>query len=65
MKTVKIFQITAVILLGVAAYFLWLGNTDGTFAALVLSGCAYFLGLRFQIKERLKTRAEAETKEKE
>ncbi|MGI9034850.1 MAG: hypothetical protein ACR2GD_02310 [Pyrinomonadaceae bacterium] len=65
MKTARIFQILAVILVGVAAYFLWLGNKDGAFVALVLSGCAYFLNLRFQIKESLKNRTEAEIKEKE
>lgn len=54
MKIARIFQILAVILLGIAAYFLWLGNRDGIFVSLVLSGCAYFLSLRFQIRERLK-----------
>lgn len=56
MKIEKIFQILAVILVGVAAYFLWSGNTDGVFVSLVLAGCAYFLNMRFQIKERLKAR---------
>ncbi|MGI8468290.1 MAG: hypothetical protein ACR2N3_07545 [Pyrinomonadaceae bacterium] len=58
MKTTRIFQIAAVILVGVAAYFLWLGNKDGVFVSLVLSGCAYFLNLRFQIKESLKNHKE-------
>lgn len=56
MKTARSFQILAVILVGIAAYFLWLGNTDGVFVSLVLGGCAYFLSMRFQIKERLKAR---------
>lgn len=59
MKTQRIFQITAVILLGIAAYFLWLGIRDGVFVSLVLSGCAYFLSMRFQIKERLKNSNDA------
>lgn len=61
MNIARIFQILAVILLGVAAYFLWLGNRDGIFVSLVLSGCAFFLSMRFQIKERLKNR-DAENK---
>ena len=63
MKTHRFFQVTAVILVGIAAYFLWLGNTDGVFVSLVLSGCAYFLNMRFQIKESLKSRAAAENQE--
>lgn len=52
----RLFQITAVILIGVAAYFLWRGNTDGTFIAAVLGAVAFFLSVRFQVKERLKQR---------
>ena len=52
----RIFQITAVILIGVAAYFLWRGNTDGTFVAAVLGAVAFFLSVRFQMKDRLKLR---------
>ena len=61
MKINRIFQIITVILVGVAAYFLWTENKDGIFVALVLGGCAYFLSMRFQIKDRLNTR----TKEKQ
>ncbi len=50
----RFFQITAVILIGVAAYFLWNGNTDGAFIAAVLGAVAFFLSVRFQVKERLK-----------
>ena len=64
MKINRIFQIVAVILVGIAAYFLWLENRDGVFVALVLSGCAYFLSMRFQIKERLKISTETEAREK-
>ena len=58
----RIFQITAVILIGVAAYFLWRGNTDGVFVSAVLGAVAFFLSVRFQVKERLKQR-ENETAE--
>ncbi len=58
----RLFQITAVILIGVAAYFLWTGNTDGVFIAAVLGAVAFFLSVRFQVKERLKQR-ENETAE--
>ena len=50
----KVFQITAAILIGVAAYFLWQGNKDGTFVAAVLGAVAFFLSIRFQVKGRLK-----------
>jgi uncharacterized membrane protein len=52
----RLFQILAVILIGVAAYFLWTGNKDGTFIAAVLGAVAFFLSIRFQVKERLKQR---------
>ncbi len=58
----RLFQILAVILIGVAAYFLWTGNKDGTFVAAVLGAVAFFLSIRFQVKERLKQR-ENETTE--
>lgn len=51
-----LFKILAVILLGVAAVFLWLKNWDGVFAAAVLSAVCYFLNMRFQIKARINRR---------
>jgi hypothetical protein len=45
-----------VILIGVAAYFLWVGNKDGGFVSAVLGAVAFFLSIRFQVKERLKQR---------
>lgn len=52
---VGFFQILAVILGGVAAYFLWQGNSrDYTFVAAVLAAVSFFISMRFQIKERLK-----------
>lgn len=58
----RTFQILAVLLIGVAAYFLWQKNTDGVFISAVLGAVAFFLSFRFQVKERLKQR-EGETAE--
>ncbi len=55
---VKLFQILAAILTGVAAFFLWQGNYDGVFLFAVLSSVSYFLSFRFQVKERLDKREE-------
>jgi hypothetical protein len=52
----RFFQITAVILAGVAAYFLWAGNKDGVFVTAVFAAVAFFLSIRFQVKERIKRR---------
>ncbi len=67
---VGFFQILAVILGGVAAYFLWQGNSrDYTFAAAVFAAVSFFISMRFQIKERLKgyeaERLEEEEKRRE
>ncbi|HLA94366.1 MAG TPA: hypothetical protein VK612_01505 [Pyrinomonadaceae bacterium] len=48
----RIFQILAVILAGVAAYFLWKGNKDATFVSIVLGCISFFLSVRFQVKAR-------------
>ena len=50
---IRAFQIAAVILAGVTAYFFWTGNKDGGFVAVVLSACCLFLSIRFQAKKRL------------
>lgn len=52
----RLFQILAVILIGVAAFFLWRGNTDGVFVAAVFGAVCFFLSFRFQVKERLEQR---------
>ncbi len=49
----KFFQILAVILIGVAAFFLWQGNGDGAFIAAVFGAVAFFLNIRFQTKIRV------------
>lgn len=56
----RIFQIVAVILAGIAAYFLWQGNGDGAFVSAVLGAVSFFLSVRFQVKERNKQREEEE-----
>ena len=53
MNLERIFQITAVILIGVAAFFLWKGNNDGLFIAAVIGAVSFFLSIRFQVKGRL------------
>ena len=58
-----IFQVLAVILGGIAAYFLWSDNFDWAFAFVVFAICSYFIGMRFQIKARLEERKAAETQE--
>ncbi len=52
----RIFQISAVILAGVAAFFLWNGNNDGAFVSIVLACVAFFLSVRTQVKERNRIR---------
>ena len=58
----RLFQILAVILAVVAAYFLWAGNRDAFFASAVFAAVSFFLSIRFQVKERNRIR-EAERKE--
>jgi hypothetical protein len=50
---VRILQILAVVLAGIAVYFLWAGDKDTVFVAFVLSACCLFLSIRFQAKARL------------
>ncbi len=62
------FKILAVILAGVAAYFLWTGNNDGAFVSVVFGSVSFFLSIRFQVKERMDERAaerEAERRREE
>ena len=53
---VRFFQILAVVLAGIAAYFYWQNNIDYMFVAAVLGAVSFFLSVRFQVKERLGTR---------
>jgi hypothetical protein len=56
MKAERIFQVIAVILAGIAAYFLWTKNNDGAFVSAVLGCVSFFLSVRFQVKERNQAR---------
>jgi hypothetical protein len=59
---IRIFQILAVILAGVAVFFWWKENTDWAFASGVFAASSYFLSLRFRMKERvMQADAERET----
>ena len=61
----RIFQILAVILAGVAAYFLWTGNNDGAFVSVVLGCVSFLLSVRFQVKDRTRIREMERLKEHE
>jgi len=50
------FQILAVILIGVAAFFLWKGNSDAGFVAAVLACVSFLISTRFPVKERVEKR---------
>ena len=52
----RLFQILAVILAGIAAFFWYRGNNDALFVAAVLGAVCFFLSYRFQVKERIKQR---------
>jgi hypothetical protein len=57
---IRAFQILAVVLIGVAAYFFSRDNLDAAFIAAVLAACAFFMNVRFQIKRRIDVRRQAE-----
>ena len=52
----RLFQILAVALAGVAAYFLFSGRPDAAFVTAVLGVCAFFLAIRFPMKQRNRVR---------
>ncbi len=56
----RIFQIAAVILIGVAAFFLWKGNNDWMFVSAVVGAVCFFLSVRFQVKGRMQQREKQE-----
>ena len=61
----RVFQILAVVLAAVAAYFLWAGNNDGAFVSAVVGCVAFFLSIRFQVKERNRLREEERERARE
>lgn len=50
MKIETVFQILAVVLAGVTAYFFYTAHRDAAFVSAVLGCCAFLLSLRFQAK---------------
>lgn len=60
-----VFRILAVILTGIAAYFLWRKNGETAFVSAAFGAVAFFLSLRFQVKERLKKEEETRRQEDE
>ncbi len=52
----RIFQGLAVVLIGVATFFVREGNTDAVFVAAAFGAVCFFLSVRFQIGERVKRR---------
>ncbi len=59
----RLFQLLAVVLIGIAAFFLWRSNNDAMFISAVLGSVCFFLRYRFQVKERMEQR-EKEKQEK-
>jgi hypothetical protein len=53
----RIFQALAAFLAVAAGYFLWADNRDALFVSAVLGAVAFFLSIRFQVKERNRRRA--------
>ncbi len=52
----RFFQILAVILVGVAAVFLWRREFDAVFISAVVGAVCFFISVRFQVKDRIKNR---------
>jgi hypothetical protein len=59
------FKILAVILGGVAAYFLWTGNADRAFASAVFGAVSFFLSVRVEVKKRNTIREAERLREEE
>lgn len=60
----KLFQILAVILIGIAAFFFWRGNYEAVFVAAVFGAVCFFLSVRFEVGKRVNLRAEREKERK-
>ncbi|HMQ03770.1 MAG TPA: hypothetical protein PKD26_07630 [Pyrinomonadaceae bacterium] len=57
------FQIASFALALIAAWFLWSGNMDGAFVSAVLGSVSFFLSIRWQVKDRIRTREAEEQDE--
>lgn len=55
----RIFQVLSAVLVGVAIFFWYRENSDGTFAAVVCAIASFFIAMRIQMKERIR-QADAE-----
>ncbi len=56
----RLFQLLAMVLIGVAAFFMWKSNNDAMFISAVLGSVCFFLSYRFQVKERMEQREKEE-----
>lgn len=63
MDIVRILQIAAVVLAGIAGYFFWTANKDVAFVASVIAACAFFMTIRFRAKQRIDERRAAEAED--
>lgn len=63
-QLIRIFQILAAILAGVAVFFWWRDDMDWAFASGVFAAASYFMGMRFQMKARVNA-ADAEREREE
>lgn len=52
----KVYQLVPVMMIGIAAYFLWDSNIDGVFISGVIGAVFFFLGVRSQAAKRNKAR---------
>ncbi|MDH3494818.1 MAG: hypothetical protein OEM82_14785 [Acidobacteriota bacterium] len=52
----RVFQFFAAVLTGTAVFFYLSGNYERVFVAAVLGSLCFFIGIRFQVKERLAIR---------
>jgi uncharacterized membrane protein YjjP (DUF1212 family) len=57
----RTFQLLAVALAGVAAFFYWRGNFDAMFVTAVIGAAAFFLSIRMQVKTRIDERRAKES----
>lgn len=57
------FQAAAVVLCLAAVYFWSEGNWDRTYLSAVFGCLCFFLSIRFQVKERIRLRAEEQARE--
>ncbi len=58
------FKILAAVLLGIAAFFLWMNNTDAVFVSAVAGAVCFFVSVRFQITEAKKRREQEDIQDK-